>query len=206
MKRANNILIGIIIFLTIIIIGLITLLVLTLLNIKEKPFKKEEPVDITVNEKVLSFLNSTTSLSGEVYYNILDNNKTDEEIFNLVILYLYENNLYKLENGEYIFKQSDINNIVKKYMLKNEFNYITLNPNYRYNQVDKTFITKIQPNGRKAILLKSLDIYEKTETMAYVLYELEGYYIDNSVMISNTYNIAVNITGDYKVENITKTK
>ena len=61
MKRANHILIAIIVFLSLVIVGLVTLLVLTLLNIKEKPFEKEEPVDTTVNSNVLSFFDTTTS-------------------------------------------------------------------------------------------------------------------------------------------------
>ena len=50
MKRANNILVAIIILLSLVIISLIALLVLTLINIKEKPFEKEESVDKIVNK------------------------------------------------------------------------------------------------------------------------------------------------------------
>ena len=205
MKRVNRILISIIVFLTIVIIGLVVLLVLTLTNVKEKPFAKEESVDKITNERVIELLSTTTSLSGEDYYNVLEvSNKTDEEIFDTIILYLYANNIYTKENNEYVFKQSDIIKYAKKYMMKENFNYITQNTNFRYDGVNNTFISSMQfETNRKAVLLKSIEIYEKSETTAHVIYELEGSYIDDYSRISNKYNITVD-TNDYKIINITK--
>ncbi len=208
MKRVNKFLIAIIVFLTIVIIGLVTLLVLTLLNIKEKPFEKEEPVDMIINGNVISFLNNVVSLSGDSYYNILDiENKPDEEIFNLTIKYLYANDMYTKNNDEYIFKQSDINSIAKKYMMKEEFNYITTNPSYRYDINNKTFITKQPILGLKAYILKSIDIYEKTETTASVIFEVEGSYEVNNLGIREKYNITVQTKeNNYKIISINKIK
>ena len=206
MKRVNRILISIIVFLTIVIIGLVVLLVLTLTNVKEKPYAKEESVDKITNERVIEFLSTTTSLSGENYYNILEtSNKTDEEMFNIVLLYLYANNLYTKENNEYVFNQSDIIKYARKYMMKDNFDYISQNTNIRYDSTNKTFITAIpfETLYRKAILLKSIEIYEKSETTAHVIYELEGSYLDDYSVISNKYNITVDTT-DYKIINITK--
>ena len=205
MKRVNRILISIIVFLTIVIIGLVVLLVLTLTNVKEKPFAKEESVDKITNERVIELLSTTTSLSGEDYYNVLEvSNKTDEEIFDTIILYLYANNIYTKENNEYVFKQSDIIKYAKKYIMKENFNYITQNTNFRYDGVNNTFISSMQFEiNRKAVLLKSIEIYEKSETTAHVIYELEGSYIDDYSRISNKYNITVD-TNDYKIINITK--
>ena len=208
MKRANNLLIVIIVFLTLIIIGLISLLVLTLLNIKEKPYEKEESVDKIVNGNVMSFLSTTTSISGDPYYNVLDAvDKTDEEVFTIAIEYLYANNMYTKVNDEYTFKQSDIINIARKYMMKDEFNYITINPNYRYDVNSKTFITKLPTLGLKAYILKSMEIYEKTETTASVILEIEGSYDINSVRIWEKYDILVDTKEDnYKITGITKIK
>ena len=208
MKRVNKFLIAIIVFLTIVIIGLVTLLVLTLLNIKEKPFEKEEPVDMIINGNVMSFLNNVVSLSGDSYYNILDiENKPDEEIFNLTIKYLYANDMYTKNSDEYIFKQSDINSIAKKYMMKEEFNYITTNPSYRYDINNKAFITKQPILGLKAYILKSIDIYEKTETTASVIFEVEGSYEVNNLGIREKYNITVQTKeNNYKIISINKIK
>lgn len=208
MKRANNLLIVIIVFLTLIIIGLISLLVLTLLNIKEKPYEKEESVDKIVNGNVMTFLSTTTSISGDPYYNVLDAvDKTDEEVFTIAIEYLYANNMYTKVNDEYTFKQSDIINIARKYMMKDEFNYITINPNYRYDVNSKTFITKLPTLGLKAYILKSMEIYEKTETTASVILEIEGSYDINSVRIWEKYDILVDTKEDnYKITGITKIK
>ncbi len=208
MKRANSLLVIIIVFLTLVIIGLISLLVLTLLNIKEKPYEKEESVDKIVNGNVMSFLSTTTSISGDPYYNVLDAvDKTDEEVFTIAIEYLYANNMYTKVNDEYTFKQSDIINIAKKYMLKDEFNYITINPNYRYDENNKTFITKLPTLGLKAYILKSMEIYEKTETTASVILEIEGSYDINSVRIWEKYDILVDTKEDnYKITGITKIK
>ncbi len=208
MKRANSLLVIIIVFLTLVIIGLISLLVLTLLNIKEKPYEKEESVDKIVNGNVMSFLSTTTSISGDPYYNVLDAvDKTDEEVFTIAIEYLYANNMYTKVNDEYTFKQSDIINIAKKYMLKDEFNYITINPNYRYDENNKTFITKLPTLGLKAYILKSMEIYEKTETTASVILEIEGSYEIKSVRIWEKYDILVDTKEDnYKITGITKIK
>lgn len=208
MKRANNLLIVIIVFLTLIIIGLISLLVLTLLNIKEKPYEKEESVDKIVNGNVMTFLSTTTSISGDPYYNVLDAvDKTDEEVFTIAIEYLYANNMYTKVNDEYTFKQSDIINIARKYMMKDEFNYITINPNYRYDVNSKTFITKIPTLGLKAYILKSMEIYEKTETTASVILEIEGSYDINSIRIWEKYDILVDTKEDnYKITGISKIK
>ena len=208
MKRANNLLIVIIVFLTLIIIGLISLLVLTLLNIKEKPYEKEESVDKIVNGNVMTFLSTTTSISGDPYYNVLDiADKTDEELFTIIIEYLYANNMYTKINDEYNFKQSDIINIARKYMMKDEFNYITINPNYRYDVNSKTFITKIPTLGLKAYILKSIEIYEKSETTASVILEIEGSYDINSIRIWDKYNIIVDTKeDDYKIIGISKIK
>ena len=208
MKRANSLLVIIIVFLTLVIIGLISLLVLTLLNIKEKPYEKEESVDKIVNGNVMSFLSTTTSISGDSYYNVLDAvDKTDEEVFTIAIEYLYANNMYTKVNDEYTFKQSDIINIAKKYMLKDEFNYITINPNYRYDENNKTFITKLPTLGLKAYILKSMEIYEKTETTASVILEIEGSYDINSVRIWEKYDILVDTKEDnYKITGITRIK
>lgn len=206
MKRANNILIAIIIFLTIVIIGLVTLLILTLLNIKEKPYEKEEPVDITVNSNVMSFLDTTISKSGDSYYNILEaNDKIDEDVFYYIIQYLYDNNIYTKSNDEYSFKQSDIIEYAKKYALKDNFDYISINPNFRYDDITKTFITKLQPISPKAYILKSVDIYEKTETTASVILEIEGSYDETGIRIWEKYNIVVD-TKEYKIISINKIK
>ena len=206
MKRANNILIAIIIFLTIVIIGLVTLLMLTLLNIKEKPYEKEEPVDITVNSNVMSFLDTTISKSGDSYYNILEaNDKIDEDVFYYIIQYLYDNNIYTKSNDEYSFKQSDIIEYAKKYALKDNFDYISINPNFRYDDITKTFITKLQPISPKAYILKSVDIYEKTETTASVILEIEGSYDETGIRIWEKYNIVVD-TKEYKIISINKIK
>lgn len=210
MKRANNLLVIIIIFLTLIIIGLISLLVLTLLNIKEKPFEKEESVDKIVNGNVMSFLNTTTSISGDPYYNILDAvDKSDEDVFYLVIQYLYAHNMYTKSDDEYIFKQSDVIEYAKKYALKDNFNYISINPNFRYDSINKTFISKLQFNvlGPKAYLLKSMEIYEKTETTASVILEIEGSYDEEQVRIWEKYNIVVEtIEDNYRIISISKIK
>lgn len=211
MKRENNILVIVIIFLSIIILGLIVLLGLTLLNIKEKPFEKDTSVDKLVNDKVLEFLNPVVSVSGEMYYNILDSNdKTDEEIFNMAIKYLYLNNLYTTNNnGEYVFNQLDIANIAKKYMMKDTFTYTTQNPNYIYNDIDKTIVTKLINPSRKAIVLKSSDIYEKTETKVYVIYEIKGYYIDDvDHSFNNKYSVIIeNINNnDFKILDVSAIK
>ena len=180
MKRANNLLLILIIFLSIVIIGLTALLVLSLLNIKEKPYEKETSVDKIVNEKIIEFLNPVVSVSGNEYYNILDTEgKTDEELFDMAIKYLYLNELYTSNNDEYVFNQLDIVNVAKKYMLKDSFTFIPQNPNYIYNDIDKTIKTKSIIVDKKAIVLKSSDIYEKTETKVYVMYEVKGYYIDD---------------------------
>ena len=206
MRRTNTFLVAIIVFLTIVITGLIILLVITLTNIKEKPFEKEDSVDRIVNGNVLSLLDKAVSISGDPYYNMLEsNNKSDEEIFNMVIGYLYANDMYTKREDEYTFKQKDVINIAKKYLMRDNFNYITQNQLFRYDSSNKTFTSKLEFGvlGLRAYLLKSSDIYEKTETSATVIFEIEGSYVDTSERINGKYNIVID-TQNYKIISITK--
>ena len=139
--------------------------------------------------------------------NIPDNVKRviqDEDAFYMIMQYLYANNIYTKTNDEYIFRQSDVMEYAKKYALKDNFDYISKNPNFRYDSINKTFISKLQFNilGANATLLKSTDIYEKTETTASVIYEVEV----NGVMTLK-YNVTLDTSSDdYKILSITKIK
>ena len=195
MKRANNILIVIIIFLTFVIIGLVTLLALTILNMKDKENKVEvKPVSTITNTKVLDMLDDVVSESGDVYYNLLNiTNKTDEELFGIIITYLYSNNIYTKTGNMYYFKQSDIIECAKKYMMKDNFDYITKNVNYKYDSNRKTFSSDLifMNTKPKALTLRSIEIYNKNESEIYVNYELEGTYTNNNSRISEKYNIVI---------------
>lgn len=207
MKRVNRFLIVIIIFLTLIIIGLITLLLLTLLNFKEKDTTNSNYIDTTVNENIISFLNTTTSQSGENYYNILESDISDEAVFSLMIQYLYANNIYKKDNDEYIFKQSDIIKYARMYAMKDNFNYISTNTNFRYDPDKKEFISTLQFGvlGEKAYLLKALNINNNNDTASVVL-EIEGSY-EFGTRIYEKYNILIDIEGnEYKIISIDKIK
>lgn len=205
MKRANNILVGIIIFLTLIIIGLVILLVLTLINIKDDSKESINSSDVIINGNIISFLDKTMSVSGDSYYNILNSTgKTDEELFNLIIQYLYLNNMYTKSNDEYIYKQSDIIDIAKKYVMKDNFDYISTNPIFIYDSINKTFKTKLQLDIPKAYILKSIEIYDKTETNAFVTLEIEGSYVETVTRIWEKYNIVIDIKDEFRIISIDK--
>lgn len=198
MKRVNNILIVIIVFLTLVIIGLITLLALTILNMKDKEKPIEiKPVSTITNTKVLDMLDNVVSESGDIYYNLLNiTNKPDEEIFSTIITYLYSNNIYTKTGNMYYFKQSDIIECAKKYMMKDNFDYITKNVNYKYDSNKKTFSSNLVFMNTKphALTLRSIEIYNKTGNIINVNYELEGTYINNNTRISEKYDIEIDET------------
>lgn len=206
--KDNKFLIGFIVILSMITIVLIILLGITILNKNKNPYDKEKPVDNIINEKIVSFLEPVTSKSGEPYYNILECvDRDDEEIFALVIDYLYNNNLYTKIDNEYVFKQSDIIKYARMYMLKDNFDFITHSSNYKYDSKNKTFTSSTHAVGEETTLIKSMEIYEKTETTASIRYEIKASYETIDTMINSKYNILIDISDDeYKIIGITKIK
>lgn len=206
--KNNKFLIVLIAILSMITIVLIILLGITILNKNKNSYDKEESVDNIINEKILSFLEPATSKSGEPYYNILECvDRDDEEIFALVINYLYGNNLYTKTEDGYIFKQSDIIKYARTYMLKDNFDFITRSSNYKYDSKNKTFTSPIYVEGEKTTLIKSIEIYEKTETNVSARYEIQASYETSDTIINSKYDILIDISNDeYKIISITKIK
>ena len=206
MKKTNGFLVFIIITISILIIGLIVLLGLSLTHDRKKPYDKDESTSILVNEGTMNFLDSIVSKNNKPYYNILDlYDKTDEEIFIGLINYLYANNIYTIKDNTYIFKQSDIKKYASMYLMKDEFNYIPINPNIKYES--NTFIIKSDYKflDEEAILFNSIDIYEKTEDKIYVLYDIDGRYVTSNKSINEKYNITIYYNNNnYRIVNIAR--
>ena len=206
--KNNKLLIGFIVILSTVIVILIILFGIAIMKDREKPYEKEESTSVIVNEKTMDFLSTITSKSGESYYNVIESyNKSDEEVLTSIISYLYANNIYTTKNNKYVFKQSDIKRYAELYLMKEDFNYITTNQDIEYDSKNKEFIIDANYKflGEEAILFNSIDIYQKTEDTVYVLFDIDGSYINSGEKIKNRYDITIKYNNnDFKIVNISK--
>ncbi len=118
--------------------------------------------DIT-KEDIEEFLSPL--VSGNPNYNLLlpadSDEYTDENIFSSIIQYLLANNKYTKSGDNYLFSQSDIKDVAKKYLIKDNFDYITTNNQFKYDTASKTFSSTLQFGvfGFDASVTKSLENY-----------------------------------------------
>lgn len=101
--------------------------------------------DIT-KEDIEEFL--APLVSGSPNYNLLlstdSSDYNDEIIFSSIIQYLLANNKYTKSGDYYLFSQSDIKDIAKKYLIKENFDYISTNSQFKYDSSSKIFSSTLQ--------------------------------------------------------------
>ena len=86
-------------------------------------------------------------------------------------------------------------------MLKDNFDYKTQSPDFKYDSKNKTFTTKTYSIKDDSTLIRSIEIYDKTQTTASVRYEVSN--VDENFK----YNVLIDISNDeYKIIGITKIK
>lgn len=126
--------------------------------------KENEVTEETVTkEDIENFL--LPLVSGNPNYNLLlptnSDDYNDEIIFISAIKYLLANNKYSKSNDNYLFKQSDIKDVAKKYLIKDNFDYIPASSQFTYDSSSKTFSSTLQFDiyGFNAVVTKKLANY-----------------------------------------------
>ena len=95
--------------------------------------------------EIANFL--SLAINGDPHYDLLlvdEENNSDEITFSKLIKFLVANNIYTKEDDIYIFNQNDIKEVARKYLIKDNFDYITTNSQFTYDSSSKTFSSTLQ--------------------------------------------------------------
>ncbi len=167
--------------------------------------------DIT-KEDIEEFLSPL--VSGSPNYNLLlsanSSEYTDENIFTIIIQYLLANNKYTKSGDNYLFNQSDIKDVAKKYLIKDNFDYITTNSQFKYDSASKTFSSTLQFGvfGFDASVTKSLENYSIDGNKISVDYKVIIASIQpetGEINTGTTYSYAITlekIDNEFKITNV----
>lgn len=129
------------------------------------------------------------SVNGSPYYNLfelINNGNIDDSIFINTIKYLIVNDKYTKSGDTYIFNQSDIKEVARKYLMKDNFDYIPTYEIFVYNSSNQTFSVNFQAS-----------IFGSDFTVAKEIQD----YIVNGNKINVNYNITIfgkdPVTGEF---------
>ena len=154
---------------------------------KDNKENNEEVNSVITKEEAENFLNEL--VSDSVTVDLLISN-TDEEVFMNSIRYLSLKEKYTKNGNDFIFKQSDIVDLARKYYMKDNFDYIYNNTNFFvYDSTNKTY-----QSGLNFGLFSSSPSFEKTKTIENFSYE--------SGVASLTYNVKVTYDASLVADNV----
>ena len=122
----------------------------------------DKPETTITKEDIENFLSPL--VSGMPNYDLLmiiNSDNGDETIFGKALQYLYFNNKYTKINDDYVFKKSDFKEVARKYLMKDDFDYIPTSIQITYDSSNQTFSSKLQFGlfGSYANVTKELENY-----------------------------------------------
>ena len=98
---------------------------------------EESNVEVSISkEEVEAFLDD---LVPDKYVENLLISETDKEIFNNALRYLVLKEKYTKDGDQFVFLQTDIQDLAYKYYMRDNFDYITDDSNFVYNSSNQTF-------------------------------------------------------------------
>ncbi len=167
--------------------------------------------DVT-KEDIEEFLSPMINESPS--YNLLfptnSSEYNDKNVFQTIISYLLATNKYTKSNDNYVFKQSDIKDVAKKYFMKDNFDYITTNSQYKYDSSSKTFSSTLQFDifGYDTSVTKEVENFSVDGDKINVNYKVTVAYIlpENDVIgTGTTYSYAITLEKtdtDFNIKNV----
>ncbi len=175
--------------------------------------ENEETETPITKEEIESFL--SLSVNGKPYYNLfelINNGDIDDSIFINTIRYLIVNDRYTKSNDNYVFKQSDVKEVARKYLMKDNFDYIPTYETFVYNSENQTFSVNFQggPFGSDFTVAKEIQDYIVNGNKINVNYNITIFGKDpvtGAFTGGTTYSYAINIEkndNELRIVNVVK--
>ena len=173
----------------------------------------KEEVNYTITEEeAIAFIRPLTS---ETSVDLFPVDTVDP--FSKILLYLLQNSQYTKEGDLYIFRQSDVQDVARKYFMKENYEYIPTDIDVTYDSSDHTYksglnfgLVPLSPSHEK---ITSFSDFSFINGVASVTYHVKTVYdkndiggSDNNIFYTNYFIKIIKVNDELRIKKVTITK